>query len=50
MKLDKLFKGLTQIANGDYVLEGDLICEGDLLIELDDRLVVKGKIKVEKSI
>ena len=50
MKLDKLFKGLTRIANGDYVLEGDLICEENLEIELDDRLVVKGKIEVKKNI
>ena len=50
MKLNKLWDGLKQIANGDYVLEGDLICEEDLIIELDDRLVVKGKIEVKKSI
>ena len=50
MKLDKLFAGLKQIENGDYVLEGDLICEESLEIELDDRLVVKGKIVVKKSI
>ena len=39
MKLDKFWKGLTRIANGDYVLEGDLICEEDLEIELDDRQI-----------
>ena len=50
MKLDKLFKGLKQIANGDYVLEGDLIVEDNLEIDLDDRLVVSGKIVVKKSI
>ena len=50
MKLDKLWKGLTQIANGDYVLEGDLIVEENLEIDLDDRLVVKGKIQVKKNI
>ena len=50
MKLNKLWDGLKQIANGDYVLEGDLICEEDLEIELGDRLVVKGKIQVKKSI
>lgn len=42
MKLTKMWNGLKQIANGDYVLEGDLICEENLEIELDDRLVVKG--------
>ena len=50
MKLNKLWDGLKQIANGDYVLEGDLICEEDLIIDLDDRLVVWGKIEVKKSI
>ena len=50
MKLTKLFDGLKQIANGDYVLEGDLICEEDLIVELDDRLVVNGKIQVKKNI
>ena len=50
MKLDKLWAGLKQIANGDYVLEGDLICEEDLVIELDDRLFVRGRIEVKKSI
>ena len=50
MKIDKLFKGLAQIANGDYVLEVDLICEDNLEVELDDRLVVKGRIEVEKNI
>ena len=50
MKLNKLWAGLKQIANGDYVIEGDLICEEDLIIDLDDRLVVKGKIQVKKSI
>ena len=50
MKLDKLWNGLTRIANGDYVLEGNLICEENLEIDLDDRLVVKGKIQVKKNI
>ena len=50
MKLDKMWNGLKQIANGDYVLEGDLICEEDLEIELDDRLVVNGKIEVKRGI
>ena len=50
MKLDKLFAGLKQIPNGDYVLEGDLICDDNLEIELDDRLIVRGKIEVKKSI
>ena len=50
MKITKLWEGLKQIANGDYVLEGDLICDEDLVVELDDRLVVRGKIEVKKSI
>ena len=50
MKLNKLWDGLKQIENGDYILEGNLICEEDLIIELDDRLVVRGKIDVKKSI
>ena len=50
MKLDKLFNGLKQIANGDYVLEGNLIVEESLEIELDGRLVVKGKIEIKGGI
>ena len=50
MKIDKLFNGLKRIANGDYVLEGDLISEETIEIDLDDRFVVKGKIRAKKSI
>lgn len=50
MKIDKLFNGLKRIANGDYVLEGDLISEETIEIDLDDRFVVKGRIKSKKSI
>ena len=50
MKIDKLFNGLKQIANGDYVLEGDLISEETIEIDLDDRLVIKGVIKSGRNI
>lgn len=50
MKIDKLFNGLKQIANGDYVLEGDLISEEAIEIDLDDRLVIKGTIKSGRNI
>ena len=50
MKIDKLWNGLKQIANGDYVLEGDLISEETIEIDLDDRLVIKGKVQTQKSI
>lgn len=50
MKIDKLFNGLKQIANGDYVLEGDLISEETIEIDLDDRLVIKGTIKSGRNI
>ena len=50
MKINKLWNGLKQIANGDYVLEGDLISEETIEIDLDDRLVVHGNIISEKSI
>ena len=50
MKLDKLWNGLKQIANGDYVLEGDLISDETIEVDLDDRLVVRGRIASKKSI
>ena len=50
MKIDKLWTGLKQIANGDYVLEGDLISEETIEIDLDDRLVIKGVIKSGRNI
>ena len=50
MKIDKLWNGLKQIANGDYVLAGDLISEETIEIDLDDRLVIKGKVQTQKSI
>ena len=50
MKIDKLWNGLKQIANGDYVLEGDLISEEIIEIDLDDRFVVRGRIQAKKSI
>ena len=50
MKIDKLWNGLNQIANGDYVLEGDLISEETIEIDLDDRFVIKGNIQTKKSI
>lgn len=34
MKITKEFPGLTQIANGDYVLEGDLVI-GEPVVEND---------------
>lgn len=50
MKITKEYPGLTQIANGDYVLGGDLISEEGIEVELDDRLVVRGRIEAKKSI
>ena len=50
MKIDKLWNGLKQIANGDYVLEGDLISDETIEIDLDDRLVIKGTIKSGRNI
>ena len=50
MKLNKLWDGLKQIANGDYVLEGDLISEETIEIDLDDRLVVHGSVISKKKI
>ncbi len=50
MKLNKLWGGLKQIANGDYVLEGDLVSDENIEIDLDDRLVVRGKILSKKGI
>ena len=50
MKITKEFPGLTQIDNGDYVLEGDLISEEGIEVDLDDRLVVRGKVEAKKSI
>lgn len=50
MKIDKLWNGLKQISNGDYVLEGDLISEETIEIDLDDRFVVKGWVESKKSI
>ena len=44
MKLDKLWNGLKQIDNGDYVLEGNLISDETIEIDLDNRLVVYGSI------
>ena len=40
--LDKNYKGLKQIDNGDYILDGDLIIDGNLIVKLDDRLVING--------
>ena len=50
MKLDKLWNGLKQIANGDYIIEGDLISEETIEIDLDDRLVVRGSVVSKKGI
>ena len=50
MKLNKLWDGLKQIANGDYVLEGDLISDETIEIDLDDRLVVRGSVVSRKNI
>ena len=50
MKITKLWEGLKQIANGDYVLEGDLISEEIIEIDLDDRLVVRGSVVSKKGI
>ena len=50
MKLNKLWDGLKQIANGDYVLEGNLISDETIEIDLDDRLVVRGSVISKKQI
>ena len=50
MKIDKFWKDLKCIPNGDYVLEGDLISEETIEIDLDDRFVIKGKIESKKNI
>lgn len=50
MKITKEFPGLTQIANGDYVLEGDLVIEEPVvemtIEEIEQKLGIKNlKIK-----
>lgn len=50
MWIDKNYKGLKQIENGDYVLEGDLISDDEIEIDLDDRLIVRGDVISKKYI
>jgi len=44
MRIDKKFKGLERLGNGDYFLKGEIKTNEELIIELDDIL------KVEKGV
>ena len=50
MILNKMWDGLKQLANGDYILEGDLRTDESIEIDLDDRLIVRGSVISEKKI
>lgn len=50
IKIDKSYKGLKRIANGDYILDGDLFSAGSIFVDLDDRFVVSGNIEARGSI
>ena len=46
MIIDKNYKDMTRLGNGDYVID-DINIDEDLIIDLDDRLIVKKSIKAD---
>lgn len=50
MIIDKNYKNMKRLENGNYFIEGDLIVDEDLKIKLDNWFEVQGLINVQGSI